>query len=67
MKTEQFILQKYEADENKVFDWADLTEHITEDENGNAIQEHLYAKTIFLAIGDSITNYVEVDAPVVEE
>lgn len=68
MKTQEFILQRYDADEDKVFDWADLEAHMVEDpETKEKTQEHLYAKTIFLSVGDSIENYVEVDAPTVEE
>lgn len=62
MKNQQFILQRYDADENKVFDWKNLEAHTTVNEDGEIIQEHLNAKTIFLAIGDTIDNYVEVDA-----
>lgn len=61
MKSKQFVLQRYDADDGKVFDWADLSAHVHEDEDGNTIQEHLYAKTIYLGINDSIENYVEVD------
>ena len=31
-----------------------------EDENGNQIQEHLYAKVLFIGGNDTINNYVEV-------
>jgi hypothetical protein len=66
MKTRTFTLTRYDADEGKVFDWAKLELHQYEDENGEMIQEHLYAKTIFVGGNDSIDNYVEVDAPVEE-
>ena len=66
MKTTNFQLVKYEADENKVFDWADLSAHVIKDEEGNEIQEHLYAKTLYIGGNDSIENYVEIDAPVKE-
>lgn len=47
----------YEADENKVFDYA--TPHY--DEQGQLT--HLYATIIYLGITDSIDNYIEVDKP----
>jgi hypothetical protein len=61
MQAKAFTLTRYDADENKVFDWADLSAHQTQDEDGNIIQEHLYAKTLFIGLNDSIDNYVEVD------
>lgn len=66
MKTTNFALVRYDADEGKVFDWADLSAHVIQDEEGNEIQEHLYAKTLFIGGHDSIENYVEVDAPAAE-
>ena len=50
-----------------VFDWV-VDRFIDEvDENGNPtgnkIQEHLYAKTLFIGGNDSIYNYVEVYKP----
>ena len=59
MKSTSFKLMRYDADEGKVFDWAEPRFH--EDENGEQIQEHLYVKTLFLAVNDSIENYVEVE------
>lgn len=64
MKTENFTLQKFEADEGKVFDWKNLSEHVMIDAEGNETQEHLYVKTLFLASTDSIDNYIEIDKPV---
>lgn len=61
MKTTKFNLIRYDADNGKVFDWKDLDAHIVEDEEGNKIQEHLYAKTLFIGGNDSIDNYVEVE------
>lgn len=61
MQAKAFTLTRYDADEGKVFDWKDLTEHQIEDEDGNIIQEHLYAKTLFIGANDSIDNYVEVE------
>lgn len=61
MKSQAFVLQKFEADEGMVFDWA--TPRFVEDVDGNTIQEHLYAKTIYLSLGDNISNYIEVPLP----
>lgn len=58
MKATNFNLVKYEADEGYVFDWKEP--RFVEDEEGNKIQEHLYAKTIFIGLHDSIDNYIEV-------
>ena len=58
MKTTNFNLVKYEADEGMVFDWKEP--RYMEDENGNQIQEHLYAKVLFIGGNDTINNYVEV-------
>ncbi len=58
MKAQNFNIIRYDADEGYVFDWAEP--RFTEDENGNQIQEHLYAKTIFIGGNDSIDNYIEV-------
>jgi hypothetical protein len=65
MKSTNFNLVRYDADEGKVFDWAEP--RFIENEEGEQIQEHLYAKTLFIGGNDSINNYIEVDAPVVEE
>ena len=59
MISSNYSLTKYSADEGKVFDWKEP--RFNEDENGNQVQEHLNAKTLFLGHTDSITNYVEVD------
>lgn len=64
MKSTDFKLVRYDADENKVFDWVEP--RYIEDAEGNKTQEHLYAKTLFIGANDSIDNYVEVDAPVKE-
>lgn len=70
MKSTNFNLVRYDADEGKVFDWAEPhyiyelidPEHpeLGEKQVG---QEHLYAKTIFVGPTDNIDNYIEVDAP----
>lgn len=64
MKVQNFKLTRYDADEGMVFDW--FEPRFVEDVEGNKIQEHLYAKTLFIGGNDSIDNYVEVMAPQVE-
>lgn len=52
---------KYVAQEGYVYDWKDLTKHIYKDEEtGEIIQTHLYAKELYLSPWDSIDNYIEV-------
>lgn len=65
MKVINFNLVRYDADESKVFDWKQPRFYTGE--NGEELQEHLYAKTLFIGVNDSIDNYVEVDAPEMEE
>lgn len=60
MKAINYNLIRYDADEGKVFDWKEP--RFIKDEEGNEIQEHLYAKTLFIGELDSIDNYIEVDA-----
>ena len=62
MISKNFILTKYDADIGCVFDWKEP--HFIEDENGNQIQEHLYAKTLFIGENDNIENYIEVEEEV---
>lgn len=62
MKAKSFELIRYDADEGKVFDWKEP--RFIEDEEGNQIQEHLYATTLFIGGNDKIENYVEVDVEV---
>ena len=64
MKTTNFNLVRYDADEGKVFDFAEP--RYIEDKEGNKIQEHLYVKTLFIGGNDNINNYIEVDEPVEE-
>lgn len=64
MKSQEYTVQRYDADEGKVFDWKEP--RFLEDEEGNKIQEHLYVKTLFIGINDNIENYVEVEKPVEE-
>ena len=65
MKAQNFKLTRYDADEGMVFDWVEP--RFIENEEGEQIQEHLYAKTLFIGGNDSIDNYIEVPAPVVAE
>ena len=58
MKQQDFKLTRYDADDGMVFDW--IEPRYNEDENGNKIQEHLYAKTLFIGANDTISNYMEV-------
>lgn len=60
MKAQNFNLIRYDADEGFVFDWKDP--RFIENEEGEQIQEHLYAKTLFIGANDNIENYVEVAA-----
>ena len=59
MKAQNFNIIRYDADEGYVFDWKEP--RFIEDAEGNEIQEHLYAKTLFIGGNDSIDNYVEVE------
>lgn len=64
MKSTDFKITRYDADEGKVFDW--FESRFTIDEDGNEVQEHLYAKTLFIGTNDDIRNYIEVEAPTEE-
>ena len=64
MKSTNFNLVRYDADEGMVFDWAEA--RFTEDAEGNQIQEHLYAKTLFIGPTDTIENYIEIAEDTVE-
>lgn len=59
MIKKNLVLTRYDADIGCVFDWKEP--HYIEDENGTKIQEHLYAKTVFIGSHDSIDNYIEVE------
>lgn len=61
MKSELISFIRYDADDGYVFDW--LEPHYEEDENGDQVQQHLYAKTLFIGYTDTIDNYVEVMKP----
>ena len=59
MKSINFNIVRYDADEGFVFDWKEPRFH--EDAEGNKIQEHLYVKTLFIGAHDNIENYIEVE------
>lgn len=58
MKSQNFTLIRYDADEGMVFDWAE--ERQVEVEEGKFEPEHLYVKTLFIGSNDNIANYKEV-------
>ena len=62
MKAQDFKLVRYDADEGYVFDWKEprYREELDENENVIQVQEHLYAKTLFIGGNDSIENYIEI-------
>lgn len=62
MKSTNFELTRYDADEGMVFDWIEPRYRTELDENGKEVkvQEHLYAKTLFIGANDTISNYMEV-------
>lgn len=69
MKSTNFALVRYDADDGKVFDWKEEHFHDLVDSEGNVVgqeQEHLYVKTLFIGGNDKIDNYIEVDE-VIEE
>ena len=68
MKAKNFSLVRYDADDGKVFDWAEARyQEVFIDENNPELgtkqgeQEHLYAKTLFIGGNDTIDNYIEVE------
>ena len=67
MKQTNYNLQRYDADDGKVFDWKNIEEHKHEeiDDEGKTVivYDNLYVKTLFIGELDSIDNYVEVDEP----
>ena len=72
MKAQEFVLQRYDADEGMVFDYKEpryntVMEIVDGEEVEKQEEIHLYAKTLFIGVGDSIENYIEVPAPVVAE
>lgn len=62
MKSDTFVLIKYDADEGKVFDWKEPRYEEVIQEDGTSVQQqvHLYAKTLFIGENDSIENYIEI-------
>lgn len=69
MKAQEFQLIRYDADEDKVFDWKEprylqvpVNPYNPEEGTKNGEQEHLYVKTLFIGGSDTIENYVEVKA-----
>jgi hypothetical protein len=68
MKSTNFNLVRYDADEGFVFDWVEPHYIEVKNEEGilEEVQEHLYARTLFIGGNDTIDNYVEVEEPVVE-
>lgn len=69
MIAQNFNLIRYDADEGKVFDWAEPhyvyvpVDETRPDGEMKQIQEHLYATTLFIGSNDSIDNYIEVNKP----
>lgn len=59
MISKNFILTRYDADIGYVFDWKEPRYEV--DADGNEIQQHLYAKTLFIGAYDSIDNYIEIE------
>jgi hypothetical protein len=71
MKSTNFALVRYDADEGFVFDWAEpryieVIDEETHQPTGEKIQEHLYVSTLFIGGNDSIDNYIEVKKPAEE-
>ena len=63
MKSQDFKLTRYDADEGMVFDWIEpryIEEKDKETGEVKQVQEHLYAKTLFIGANDTISNYMEV-------
>lgn len=62
MKSDTFVLIRYDADEGKVFDWKEPRYEEVIQEDGTSVQQqvHLYAKTLFIGENDSIENYIEI-------
>lgn len=69
MKQQNYTLIRYDADEGMVFDWKEPRYIEETDDEGNVIntiQEHLYVKILFIGETDSIDNYIEVPASVIQ-
>ena len=65
MKSTNFNIVRYDADEGKVFDWKEprFIEIFADGVSQGEQQEHLYVSTLFIGGNDSIDNYIEVDKP----
>lgn len=66
MKSQNFNLVRYDADEGMVFDWKEPHYINIFGNDDNIIDqklEHLYVKTLFIGLYDNINNYIEVPAP----
>ena len=63
MKSTNFNIIRYDADEGKVFDWKEprFIEIFADGISQGERQEHLYAKTLFIGGNDTIDNYIEVE------
>ena len=65
MKQTNYNLQRYDADDGKVFDWKNIEEHkheeIDDESKTVIVYDHLYVKTLFIGELDSIDNYIAVD------
>ena len=63
MTSINYSLTRYDSSPNCVFDWKAprYREELDENENPIQVQEHLYAKTLFIGSNDSIDNYIEVE------
>ena len=65
MKSTNYALIRYDADDGKVFDWAEARyiEELIDESNPELgtkqVQEHLYATTLFIGSTDSNENYIE--------
>ena len=59
MKSTNFTLVRYDADEGYVFDWKEP--RYEEDTDGNEVQVHLNVRTLFIGAHDNIDNYIEVE------
>lgn len=65
MKSQEFNLIEYVADEGKVFDWLYPKEEEILNEDGEPEIKvlHLYVKKLFIGKNDDIKNYIEVNEP----
>lgn len=63
MKSTNFNIVRYDADDGMVFDWKEprYIEVFADGVSQGEQQEHLYVKTLFIGPTDSIDNYIEVE------